>query len=144
MDTVQANAMVAAGAAVTKQGRSCLNVPAFYPFQQDLAASETRLDLTQSVDTDADFYWRGWKWIDHVDADTTTAGYTLLARFGLLNGYYLANTMFPGIHFNLRSVTPELRITAGGFIKIEAQNTDVVTRKLKIIFFGVKRYYLDK
>lgn len=138
MDLVQANALVAAGAAVQKHGRACLNVPAFYPFQQDLTANETRLDLTQSVDTDADFYWRGWKWID------TGASYLMLARFGLLNGYYLSNVMLPGVHYNLRAVTPELRITAGGFIKIEAQNTDAVTRKLKIVFFGVKRYYLDQ
>lgn len=138
MDTVQANALVAAGATTTKNGRACLNVPAFYPFQQDLTAGEVRLDLTQSVDTDADFYWRGWKWID------TGGAYKVIARFGLLNGYYLANIMFPGVHYNLRSVTPELRISAGGFIKIEAQNTDAVTRRLKIIFFGVKRYYLDK
>lgn len=139
MDQTQAAALVAAGAvASTDQGRPCLNLPAFFPFAQDLTAGQLRLDLLQSVDTDADFYMRGWKFID------TGAGYLMLARFRLLTGYYLSNALMPMVHLNLRSVTPALRIPAGGFIGIEGNNTDVVTRKLKIIFFGVKRYYLDQ
>jgi len=138
MDTNQASAMVAAGAAGSKNGRPCLNVPVFYPFSQDLAAGETRLDLSQSVDTDADFWWRGWKF---VTADT---GYLLTVRFRLLNQYYLSNDLMPLVHLDLRAVTPEIRIPASGFIGIEATNGTGGTLKLRIDFFGVKRYYLDQ
>jgi hypothetical protein len=139
MDQSQAAALVAAGATASNDhGRPCLNLPSFYPFAFDLVAGALRLDLQQAVDTDADFYLRGWKWID------TGAAYLMLARWRLLNGYYLSNVLMPMVHLNLRAVTPELRIPAGGFIGIEGNNTDVVTRKLKFIFFGVKRYYLDQ
>lgn len=137
MDSSQANAMVAAGASSTSAGRPCLNVPVFYPFAFDLATTETRLDLSQTVDSDADFFWRGWKFVD------TGAGYLMRARFRLLNQYYMSNDLMPMIHVDLRAVTPEIRIPASGFIGIEGNNTDVTTRKLKIIFFGVKRFYLD-
>jgi hypothetical protein len=133
----QADALVAAGAvASTDKGRACLNVPSFLLFSQDMDAGVFRLDLAQSVASDADFFWRGWKFLD------TGAGYLMLARFRLLSGYYLSNQLWPMVHLNLRAVTPELRIQAGGFIGIEAQNNDAVTRRLKIIFFGTKRYYL--
>lgn len=138
MDQSQAAALVAAGAtAGTFNGRPCLNLPAFYPFAQDLTSGQLRLDMSQSVDTDADFFWRGWKFVD------VGAGYLMLARFRLLNGYYLSNALLPVVHLDRRAVTPELRIPAGGFIGIEGQNNDVVTRKLKFIFYGVKRYFLD-
>lgn len=130
--------MIAAGATTTHNGRACLNVPAFFVFAQDLTTGQSRVDLAQSVNGDADFWWRGWKYVD------TGAAYLMLARFRLLNGYYLSNALMPMVHLNLRSVTPELRIPAGGFIGIEGNNTDAVTRKLKIIFYGVERYYLDK
>ena len=137
LDQAHAEAMVAAGAAATDhQGRACLNVPAFFTFAQDVLAAQTLLDLSQTVDADADFYWRGWKFVD------TGAAYLMLTRFRLLNGYYLSNVLMPMVHLNNRAVGGELRIPAGGFIGIEANNTDVVTRKLKIIFFGVKRYFL--
>ena len=137
MDTTQANALAATGAAtIDKEGRACLNVPAFFPFAQDLNAGDLRLDLTQTVDGDADFYWRGTVWLD------TGAGFLMRARFRLLNGYYLSNALYPMFQVTQRGDTPEMRIPAGGFIGIEAQNNDVVTRKLKIIFVGVKRYYL--
>lgn len=137
MDSDQASAMVAAGAAGSKNGRPCLNVPVFYPFSQDLDAGVTRLDLSQSVDADADFWWRGWKFID------TDAGYSMLVRFRLLNQYYLSNDLMPLTHLNLRAVTPEIKIPASGFIGIEATNSAGQTFKLRIDFFGVKRYYLD-
>lgn len=138
MDSNQANAMVAAGAAgANKGGRPCLNVPVFYPFTFELAAGEIRLDLSQSVDADADFWWRGWKWID------TGAGYDMLARFRLLNQYYLSNDLLPMVHLDQRAVTPELKIPASGFIGIEANNGTVETLKVRINFYGVKRYYLD-
>lgn len=137
MDSNQANAMVAAGAAGSKEGRPCLNVPVFFPFSQDLESGETRLDLSQSVDADADFWWRGWKFIDE------GAGYLMRARFRLLNQYYLSNDLMPLSQSNLRAVTPELKIPASGFIGIEAVNGLGETVKLRIIFFGVKRYYLD-
>lgn len=133
----QANAMVAAGATQTDDhGRACLNVPKWYLFAQDVANGVLSLDLQQTVDSDADFFWRGWKYVD------TGAGYLSLTRFRLLNGYYLSNVLLPLVHYNQRAVTMELRIPAGGFIGIESQNNDSVTRKLKIIFYGVKRYYL--
>jgi len=139
MDQAHAAQLTATGAASKdKQGRKCLNVPAFFQFTQDLTAGESRIDLSQSVDADADFYWRGWKYVD------TGALYTMTVRFGLLNGYYLSNVAYPLQHINLRSITPELRIPAGGFIRIEAANADVATRKLKIVFFGVKRFYLPE
>jgi hypothetical protein len=131
-----ADALVAAGATATEKGRACLNVPAFFLFSQDLTAGQFRLDLAQSVPSDADFYWRGWKFLD------TGAGYLMLVRYRLLSGYYLSNQLWPMVHLNQRAVTPELRIPAGGYIGIEANNTDVVTRKLKIIFYGTKRFYL--
>jgi hypothetical protein len=132
-----ADGLIAAGATVTaSNGRACLNVPTFLLFSQNLTAGQLRLDLQQSVPNDADFFWRGWKWVD------TGAGLLMLGRFRLLTGYYLSNVLWPMNLLNLRSVTPELRIAAGGYIGIEAQNTDAVTRKLKIIFFGTKRYYL--
>lgn len=132
----QADALVAAGALTsTDNGRQCLNVPAFFLFSQDLTAGQLRLDLQQTVSGDADFYWRGWKFQD------TGAAYLMLCRFRLLSGYYLSNVLWPMVHLNQRAVTPALRIAAGGFIGIEANNTDVVTRKLKVIFYGVKRFY---
>jgi len=139
MNSTQAYELAAAGAVNTDDaGRSCLNTPAFFPFAQDLAASELRLDLIQTVDGDADFYWRGVRCID------TGAGVLMRVRFRLLNGYYLSNALYPMVsQLNNRGITPELRIPAGGFIGIEAQNTDVATRKLKLIFYGVKRYYLE-
>jgi hypothetical protein len=132
----QADAMVAAGAASTSEGRNCLNVPTFYVFAQDIAAGVMRLDLSQTVSSTADFWWRGWKYID------TGAGFLSLTRFRLLSGYYLSNVLMPMSRLNLRAVTPEMRIPAGGFIGIESQNNDAVTRKLKIIFYGVQRYYI--
>lgn len=139
MDQAQAVQLAATGAATTdKQGRRCLNVPALFQFSQDLTAGESRIDLTQSVDTDADFYMRGWKYVD------TGGAYTMLVRFGLLNGYYLSNVAYPLAIQNLRAITPELRIPAGGFIRIEATNNDVSTRKLKLVFIGVKRFYLPE
>jgi hypothetical protein len=133
----QADAMVAAGAAsTTPNGRTCLNVPVFYVFAQDITAGQLRLDLSQTVASDADFYWRGWKYLD------TGAGLLSLTRFRLLSGYYLSNALMPMSKLDLRSVTPEMRIPAGGFIGIETQNNDSVTRKLKIIFYGAKRYYI--
>jgi hypothetical protein len=137
MDSDKANAMVAAGAAGSKDGRPCLNVPQCYPFSVDIDAGVTRLDLSQSVDSDADFWWRGWKFVD------TGAAYLMLVRFRLLNQYYLSNDLWPMVHQNLRGMTPEIKIAASGFIGIEATNNDAVTRKLRINFFGVKRYYLD-
>jgi hypothetical protein len=138
MDTNQAQALVAAGATQTKHDRPCLNVPVWYPFSQTLLTGETRLDLQQTVDSDADFYLRGWKWLDLEDA-----GHLILARFRLLNGYYLSNALMPMVQADLRSITPELKIPAGGFIGIEATNLDASSHKMKVIFFGVKRFYLD-
>jgi hypothetical protein len=132
----QAAGMVAAGAASTSNGRTCLNVPAFYVFAQDIDSGELRLDFSQTVASNADFWWRGWKYFD------TGAGLLSLTRFRLLSGYYLSNVLMPMSKINLRSVTPEMRIPAGGFIGIESQNNDSVTRKLKIVFYGVERYYI--
>ena len=118
-------------------GRRCLNVPVGFLFSQDLTAGQSRVDLSQTVDADADFYWRGWKWFE------TGAAALMTARFGLLNGYYLSNAQWPMVQLNQRSITPEIRITAGGFIRIEATNGDVATRRLKILFWGVKRYFRE-
>ena len=138
MNNDQANELAAAGAATKdKDGRACLNVAAFFPFQQDLTAGELRLDMTQTVDGDADFYWRGTRFLD------TGAGLLMRARFRLLNGYYLSNALWPMSLCDYESYTPEFRIPAGGFIGIEGQNNDVATRKLKIVFIGVKRFYLE-
>lgn len=138
MNSNQASELMAAGATATdKEGRKCLNTPAFFPFSQDLTAGELRLDLSQTVDGDADFYWRGWRFID------TGAGVLMRCRFRLLNGYYLSNALWPMSILNNRGITSEVRIPAGGFIGVEAQNTDVSTRKLKVIFYGVKRYFLE-
>lgn len=137
LSQVQADALVAAGATSTTQnGRACLNVPSFLLFSQDLTAGQLRLDLAQSVPSNADFWWRGWKFLD------TGAGDLMLVRFRLLSGYYLSNALWPMNNLNIRAVTPELRIAAGGFIGIEGNNTDAVTRKLKIIFYGTRRYFL--
>jgi hypothetical protein len=128
----------AAGAvAADREGRRCLNLPVFYPFSQDLTAAESRLDLAQTVDSDADFYWRGTVYVE------TGGAFLLLVRYRLLSGYYLSNAAYPIAQMSKRAVTPELRIAAGGFIGIEATNNDVATRRLKIIFHGVKRYFLD-
>jgi len=138
MNQNQAYELAAAGATSTdKEGRKCLNTPAFFPFAQDLTAGETRLDLAQTVDGDADFYWRGVKFLD------TGAGVLMRVRLRLLNGYYLSNALYPMSILDNRGITPELKIPAGGFIGIEAQNNDVSTRKLKLVFIGVKRYFLE-
>src|SRR5215467_12354324 len=119
MDQTQAAALVAAGAVqTTDAGRPCLNLPIAFPFSQVLAASTSRLDLSQTVDGDADFFWRGWKYID------IGAGFNLWVRLGLLSGYYLSNVPFPVAQTTLRTVTPELRVPAGGLIQIEAINHD--------------------
>ena len=138
MNQSQADELKAAGATTTdKEGRQCFNVPAFFPFQQDLTAGELRLDMAQTVDGDADFYWRGLRLLD------TGGGITMRVRLRLLNGYYLSNALLPMNMLNYRGITPELRIPAGGFIGIEGQNLDAVTRKLKLVFVGVKRYSLE-
>ncbi len=138
MNRNQAYELAAAGGATTDdEGRKCLNVPAFFPFAQDLTAGELRLDFSQTVDGDADFYWRGTRWIDN------GAGLLMRARFRLQNGYYLANALWPMFVLDYDSKTPEMKIQAGGFIGIEAQNLDAVTRKIECVFMGVKRYFLE-
>jgi len=145
MTAEQQAALVETGAAVNdkRTGRKCLNVPVFYSFNQDVAAGAQRLDFQQTVDSEYnefgyyDFWWRGWKYID------TGAAFLMLVRFRLPAGYYLANDPWPIQQMNQRAITPELRVPAGTFLGIEATNNDAVSRKLKLIVWGVKRVFLE-
>lgn len=137
MEKTQAQALIDTGAVQTMNGRPCLNVPLFIPFSVSLAAGATRLDLAQSVPGDADFFWRG-TWYD-----PTNTGNLFLVRFRLATGYYMSNVAMPMDQLNVRAITGEIRIPAGNPIGIEATNGTVGTVLLKIVFWGVKRYYLS-
>lgn len=134
--------LAAAGAAVVDDasGRRCLNVEAVFPFTAELAAGALRLDLSQTVGADADFYWRGWRWVP----DGLGAGDSLVrARLSTSGGYYFANSVAPLGLVGAYSITKEVLIPAGGFIRIEAENQDVIARRLRIIFTGVQRFWME-
>jgi hypothetical protein len=138
MTAEQQQRMTEQGAATRDRstGRACLNVPVSYVFTQTLAANETRFDLFQQVRKDFDFFLRGWQLTEPLNT-------SVLGRFRLQDGYYFAAGLYPLILDPLRSITSEIRIPGGGQIGIELTNTTGAPVRVRFVFHGVTRRFVD-